>query len=36
MEKGSAAEFKNKSLEEIDIDVNEINFDSDQENISSN
>lgn len=36
MEKGSVAEFKNKCLEEIDIDVNELNFESDQENISSN
>lgn len=36
MEKGCAADFKNKCLEEIDINVNEINFDSDEEVVSGN
>lgn len=38
MEKGNAAEFKNKTLEEIDVDMNEIQsvLEEDDENPNTN
>lgn len=35
MEKGNAAQFKNKSLEEIDIDMNELEEENEDRQIST-
>lgn len=35
MEKGNAAQFKNKSLEEIDIDMNEVEVEKEDRQLST-